>query len=64
MVEWRVVGGTVIEGLDFMGVGDIFIFVEGELCYRWILVFFDKGIRVNIMVMFINTLFICIFLFV
>lgn len=64
MVEWRVVGGTATEGLDFMGAGDILTFAEGESCYRWISAFLDKGIRVNIMVMFINTLSTCIFLFV
>ncbi|XP_028615942.1 adhesion G-protein coupled receptor V1 [Grammomys surdaster] len=30
MVEWRIVGGTATEGLDFIGAGDILIFAEGE----------------------------------
>ncbi|XP_054994600.1 adhesion G-protein coupled receptor V1 [Sorex araneus] len=29
-VEWRVIGGTAIEGLDFIGAGDILTFAEGE----------------------------------
>lgn len=29
-VEWRVVGGTATEGLDFIGAGDILTFAEGE----------------------------------
>lgn len=29
-VEWRIVGGTAIEGLDFIGAGDILTFAEGE----------------------------------
>ncbi|XP_008578647.1 PREDICTED: G-protein coupled receptor 98, partial [Galeopterus variegatus] len=29
-VEWRVVGGTATEGLDFIGTGDILTFAEGE----------------------------------
>ncbi|KAI4584561.1 hypothetical protein MJG53_007840 [Ovis ammon polii x Ovis aries] len=29
-VEWRVVGGTATEGLDFVGAGDILTFAEGE----------------------------------
>ncbi|KAG8524634.1 Adhesion G-protein coupled receptor V1 [Galemys pyrenaicus] len=29
-VEWRVVGGTATEGLDFTGAGDILTFAEGE----------------------------------
>uniref|UniRef100_F7FXQ0 Adhesion G-protein coupled receptor V1 n=1 Tax=Monodelphis domestica TaxID=13616 RepID=F7FXQ0_MONDO len=29
-VEWRVVGGTATEGLDFIGEGDILTFAEGE----------------------------------
>ncbi|KAH0505721.1 G-protein coupled receptor 98 [Microtus ochrogaster] len=30
MVEWRVIGGTATEGLDFIGAGDILTFAEGE----------------------------------
>ncbi|XP_055460041.1 adhesion G-protein coupled receptor V1 [Psammomys obesus] len=30
VVEWCVVGGTATEGLDFIGVGDILSFAEGE----------------------------------
>ncbi|CAH6787485.1 Adgrv1 [Phodopus roborovskii] len=30
MAEWRVVGGTATEGVDFIGTGDILTFVEGE----------------------------------
>ncbi|XP_036063369.1 adhesion G-protein coupled receptor V1 [Onychomys torridus] len=29
-VEWRVVGGTATEGLDFIGAGDVLTFAEGE----------------------------------
>ncbi|XP_076995276.1 adhesion G-protein coupled receptor V1 [Tamandua tetradactyla] len=29
-VEWRVVGGTATEGLDFIGAGNILTFAEGE----------------------------------
>ncbi|XP_036619299.1 adhesion G-protein coupled receptor V1 [Trichosurus vulpecula] len=29
-VEWRVVGGTAIEGADFIGEGDVLTFAEGE----------------------------------
>uniref|UniRef100_A0A4X2LMN9 Adhesion G-protein coupled receptor V1 n=1 Tax=Vombatus ursinus TaxID=29139 RepID=A0A4X2LMN9_VOMUR len=29
-VEWRVVGGTAVEGADFVGEGDILTFAEGE----------------------------------
>lgn len=29
-VEWRVVGGTATEGLDFIAAGDILTFAEGE----------------------------------
>ncbi|XP_048187347.1 adhesion G-protein coupled receptor V1 [Perognathus longimembris pacificus] len=29
-VEWRVVGGTASEGLDFIGAGDFLIFADGE----------------------------------
>ncbi|XP_027630761.1 adhesion G-protein coupled receptor V1 [Tupaia chinensis] len=29
-VEWRVVGGTATEGLDFIGAGEILTFAEGE----------------------------------
>uniref|UniRef100_A0A8C3RD85 Adhesion G-protein coupled receptor V1 n=1 Tax=Cyanoderma ruficeps TaxID=181631 RepID=A0A8C3RD85_9PASS len=29
-VEWRVVGGTATPDLDFVGVGDILVFAEGE----------------------------------
>ncbi|XP_069912554.1 adhesion G-protein coupled receptor V1 [Oryctolagus cuniculus] len=29
-VEWRVVGGTATEGVDFVGAGDILTFAEGE----------------------------------
>lgn len=34
MVEWRIVGGTATEGLDFIGAGDILTFAEGTSCYR------------------------------
>lgn len=54
MVEWRVVGGTATEGLDFIGAGDILTFAEGESQYKWISVFLGKVIQVNIMLMFIN----------
>lgn len=36
IVEWRVVGGTATEGLDFVGVGDILTFAEGKSQYKWI----------------------------
>ncbi|XP_058512174.1 adhesion G-protein coupled receptor V1 [Ochotona princeps] len=29
-VEWRVVGGTATEGIDFLGDGDVLTFAEGE----------------------------------
>ncbi|XP_010086194.1 PREDICTED: G-protein coupled receptor 98-like, partial [Pterocles gutturalis] len=29
-VEWRVIGGTATPNLDFLGVGDILVFAEGE----------------------------------
>nr|AAL06014.1 MASS1.3 [Mus musculus] len=43
MVEWRVVGGTATEGLDFMGAGDILTFAEGETKKMAILTILDDS---------------------
>ncbi|XP_069348971.1 adhesion G-protein coupled receptor V1 [Eulemur rufifrons] len=40
-VEWRVVGGTATEGLDFIGAGDILTFAEGETKKTAILTILD-----------------------
>ncbi|XP_058430567.1 adhesion G-protein coupled receptor V1 isoform X1 [Marmota monax] len=42
-VEWRVVGGTAIEGLDFIGAGDILTFAEGETKKTAILTILDDS---------------------
>ncbi|KAL2779432.1 adhesion G-protein coupled receptor V1 precursor [Daubentonia madagascariensis] len=41
IVEWRVVGGTATEGLDFVGAGDILTFAEGETKKTAILTILD-----------------------
>ncbi|EGW05954.1 G-protein coupled receptor 98 [Cricetulus griseus] len=43
MVEWRVVGGTATEGLDFIGAGDILTFAEGETKKTAILTILDDS---------------------
>ncbi|XP_058132092.1 adhesion G-protein coupled receptor V1 [Dasypus novemcinctus] len=40
-VEWRVVGGTATEGLDFIGAGDILTFAEGEIKKTVVLTILD-----------------------
>nr|XP_031304026.1 adhesion G-protein coupled receptor V1 [Camelus dromedarius] len=40
-VEWRIVGGTATEGLDFIGAGDILTFAEGETKKTAILTILD-----------------------
>uniref|UniRef100_A0A452QT71 Calx-beta domain-containing protein n=1 Tax=Ursus americanus TaxID=9643 RepID=A0A452QT71_URSAM len=42
-VEWRVVGGTATEGLDFIGAGDILTFAEGETKKTAILAIVDDS---------------------
>ncbi|KAF3821827.1 hypothetical protein GH733_009869, partial [Mirounga leonina] len=42
-VEWRVVGGTATEGLDFIGAGDILTFAEGETKKTAILAILDDS---------------------
>uniref|UniRef100_A0A8C2V3T1 Adhesion G-protein coupled receptor V1 n=1 Tax=Chinchilla lanigera TaxID=34839 RepID=A0A8C2V3T1_CHILA len=42
-VEWRVVGGTAIEGLDFIGPGDILTFAEGETKKTAVLTILDDS---------------------
>ncbi|KAM6225436.1 adhesion G-protein coupled receptor V1 [Rhynchocyon petersi] len=42
-VEWRVVGGTATEGLDFIGAGDVLIFAEGETKKTVILTILDDS---------------------
>ncbi|XP_058384943.1 adhesion G-protein coupled receptor V1 [Diceros bicornis minor] len=42
-VEWRVVGGTATEGLDFIGAGDILTFAEGETKKTAILTILDDS---------------------
>uniref|UniRef100_H0V266 Adhesion G-protein coupled receptor V1 n=1 Tax=Cavia porcellus TaxID=10141 RepID=H0V266_CAVPO len=42
-VEWRVVGGTATEGLDFTGAGDILTFAEGETKKTAILTILDDS---------------------
>ncbi|XP_006885449.1 PREDICTED: G-protein coupled receptor 98-like [Elephantulus edwardii] len=42
-VEWRVVGGTATEGLDFIGAGDILTFAEGETKKTVILTILDDS---------------------
>ncbi|XP_051028356.1 adhesion G-protein coupled receptor V1 [Acomys russatus] len=43
IVEWRVVGGTATEGLDFVGAGDILTFAEGETKKMAILTILDDS---------------------
>uniref|UniRef100_A0A096MK89 Adhesion G-protein coupled receptor V1 n=1 Tax=Rattus norvegicus TaxID=10116 RepID=A0A096MK89_RAT len=43
MVEWRTVGGTATEGLDFIGAGDILTFAEGETKKTAILTILDDS---------------------
>ncbi|KAF6125476.1 hypothetical protein HJG60_009913 [Phyllostomus discolor] len=43
IVEWRVVGGTATEGLDFIGTGDILTFAEGETKKTIILTILDDS---------------------
>ncbi|XP_008827569.1 adhesion G-protein coupled receptor V1 [Nannospalax galili] len=43
MAEWRVVGGTATEGLDFIGAGDILTFAEGETKKSVILTILDDS---------------------
>ncbi|KAM5328541.1 adhesion G-protein coupled receptor V1 [Glossophaga mutica] len=42
-VEWRVIGGTATEGLDFVGTGDILTFAEGETKKTIILTILDDS---------------------
>ncbi|PNI73009.1 ADGRV1 isoform 11 [Pan troglodytes] len=42
-VEWRVVGGTATEGLDFIGAGEILTFAEGETKKTIILTILDDS---------------------
>nr|XP_001918372.2 G-protein coupled receptor 98 [Equus caballus] len=42
-VEWRVVGGTATEGLDFIGAGDVLTFAEGEIKKTAILTILDDS---------------------
>ncbi|XP_040304713.1 adhesion G-protein coupled receptor V1 isoform X6 [Herpailurus yagouaroundi] len=42
-VEWRVVGGTATEGLDFVGAGDILTFAEGETKKTAVLAILDDS---------------------
>ncbi|XP_016865453.1 adhesion G-protein coupled receptor V1 isoform X3 [Homo sapiens] len=42
-VEWRVVGGTATEGLDFIGAGEILTFAEGETKKTVILTILDDS---------------------
>ncbi|XP_008059253.2 G-protein coupled receptor 98 [Carlito syrichta] len=42
-VEWRVVGGTATEGIDFIGAGDILTFAEGETKKLAILTILDDS---------------------
>ncbi|XP_019589799.2 adhesion G-protein coupled receptor V1 [Rhinolophus sinicus] len=42
-VEWRVVGGTATEGLDFIAAGDILTFAEGETKKTAILTILDDS---------------------
>ncbi|XP_036868013.2 adhesion G-protein coupled receptor V1 [Manis javanica] len=42
-VEWHVVGGTAVEGLDFIGAGDILTFAEGETKRTAILTILDDS---------------------
>ncbi|XP_075398780.1 adhesion G-protein coupled receptor V1 [Tenrec ecaudatus] len=42
-VEWRVVGGTATEGLDFIGAGDILTFAEGETKKTALLIIVDDA---------------------
>ncbi|XP_016041836.2 adhesion G-protein coupled receptor V1 [Erinaceus europaeus] len=42
-VEWRVVGGTATEGLDFIGAGDTLTFAEGETKKTVILTILDDS---------------------
>ncbi|XP_021064109.1 adhesion G-protein coupled receptor V1 [Mus pahari] len=43
MVEWRIVGGTAAEGLDFIGAGDILTFAEGETKKMAVLTILDDS---------------------
>ncbi|GAB5567024.1 adhesion G-protein coupled receptor V1 isoform X4 [Prionailurus iriomotensis] len=43
IVEWRVVGGTATEGLDFVGAGDILTFAEGETKKTAVLAILDDS---------------------
>ncbi|KAL1783722.1 G-protein coupled receptor 98 [Sigmodon hispidus] len=43
MVEWRVVGGTATEGVDFIGAGDILTFAEGETKKTAVLTILDDS---------------------
>ncbi|XP_039111424.1 adhesion G-protein coupled receptor V1 [Hyaena hyaena] len=42
-VEWRVVGGTATEGLDFIGAGEILTFAEGETRKTAVLAILDDS---------------------
>ncbi|XP_045053798.2 adhesion G-protein coupled receptor V1 [Desmodus rotundus] len=42
-VEWRVVGGTATEGLDFIGAGEVLTFAEGETKKTIVLTILDDS---------------------
>lgn len=52
-VEWRVVGGTATEGLDFVGAGDILTLLKVSDGSQWISVPPGKVITVHFMIVFI-----------